>query len=170
MEPGRALNVRDVRAALTSRVGAARVDLRYVPATLEPFLVDPRFRAVLLGTLAITGLILAAVGLYAAASADVALRRYETGVRLALGATAREVSRRVIGDTCRPVVAGVAIGLVFSYWSAQFFQTFLRRVDGRDPWTYALVALTLIGTAIAAAWPPAQRAASTDPATVLRAQ
>ena len=67
-------------------------------------------------------------------------------------------------------LAGVAVGLIFSYWSAQFFQTFLRRVDGRDPWTYALVALTLVLTAVAAAWLPARRAASTDPATVLRAQ
>jgi ABC-type antimicrobial peptide transport system permease subunit len=100
----------------------------------------------------------------------VTLRRYETGVRLALGATERDVSRRVILDTCRPVFLGVALGLIFSYWSAQFFQTFLRRVDGRDPWTYALVALTLVMTAIAAAWLPARRAASTDPATVLRAQ
>jgi predicted permease len=169
MEPGRKLDVRTVRAAL-SGLGGARVDVRYLPATLEPFLVDPRFRAVLLGTLAVTGLFLAAIGLYAVASADVTLRRYETGVRLALGATARDVSRRVILDTCRPVLFGVSLGLVFSYWSAQFFQTFLRRVDGRDPWTYVLVALTLIATGVAAAWLPARRAASTDPATVLRAQ
>jgi predicted permease len=170
MEPGRTLDVRAVRAALSTRVGDARVDVSYLPATLEPSLADPRFRAVLLGTLALTGLILAAVGLYAVASADVTLRRYETGVRLALGATERDVSRHVILDTCRPVFLGVALGLIFSYWSAQFFQTFLRRVDGRDPWTYALVALTLVMTAIAAAWLPARRAASTDPATVLRAQ
>lgn len=169
MEPGRALDVRAVRAALSSRVGETRVEMRYVPATLEPSLIDPRFRAVLLGTLALTGLILAAVGLYAVASADVALRRYETGVRLALGATERNVSGHVIWETCRPVLLGVAVGLIFSYWSAQFFQTFLRRVDGRDPWTYAVVALTLVLTAVAAAWLPARRAASTDPATVLRA-
>jgi putative ABC transport system permease protein len=170
MEPGRALDIRTVRAALASRAGEARVDVRYLPATLEPFLVDPRFRAVLLGTLALTGLILAAIGLYAAASADVTYRRYETGVRLALGASERDVARRVILDTCRPVLVGVLLGLMFSYWSAQFFQAFLRRVDGRDPWTYALVALTLVLTAVAAAWLPARRAASTDPATVLRAQ
>jgi predicted permease len=170
MEPGRALDVRTVRAALASRVGNARVDVRYVPATIEPDLVDPRFRAVLLGTLALTGLLLAAIGLYAAASADVTFRRYETGVRLALGASERDVARCVILETCRPVLVGVLLGLMFSYWSAQFFQAFLRRVDGRDPWTYALVALTLVLTAIAAAWLPARRAASTDPATVLRAQ
>jgi predicted permease len=170
VEPGRMLDVRAVRAALTSRLGEVRVDVRYVPDTLEPSLVDPRFRAVLLGTLALTGLLLAMVGLYAVTSADVTLRRYETGVRLALGATTREVFRRVIVDTCRPVVGGVGAGLIFSFWSAQFFQAFLHRVDGRDPWTYALVAVTLIATAVAAAWLPARRAASTDPATVLRAQ
>ena len=170
MQPGRPLDVRAVRAAVSVRVGEASVDVRYLPAILETDLVDPRFRAVLLGTLALTGLILAAIGLYAVASADVGLRRYETGVRLALGATVSEVSRRVIADICRPVLAGVAIGLVFSYWSAQFFQSFLYRVDGRDPWTYGLVAATLIGTAIAAGWLPARRAALTDAASVLRAQ
>jgi ABC-type antimicrobial peptide transport system permease subunit len=170
MEPGRALDTRVLRSALTSRVGAATVDVRYLPATLEPYFVDPRFRAVLLGALALTGLILAAVGLYAVASAEVSLRRYETGVRLALGASITDIARRVIVDTSRPVLTGVAIGLAFSYWSAQFFQSFLHRVDGRDPWTYALVALTLIATGVAAAWLPARRAASTDPVTVLRAQ
>ena len=170
VEPGRTLDVRAVRGALTSRLGEVRIEVRSVPDTLEPYLVDPRFRAVLLGTLALTGLLLAVIGLYAVATADVTLRRYETGVRLALGATTREVFRRVILDTCGPVVGGVAAGLIFAFWSAQFFQTFLHRVDGRDPWTYALVALTLLSTAVVAAWLPARRAASTDPATVLRAQ
>ena len=170
MEPQRPLDVSAVRTALSQRVGDARIDVSHVAATLEPFMVDPRFRAALLGTLALTGLILAAVGLYAVASADVALRRYETGVRLALGATVRNVSRRVIVDTCQPVLLGVAAGLMVSYWSAQYLQAFLRRVDARDPWTYALVALTLIATAVASAWLPARRAASTDPAAVLRAQ
>ena len=170
MEPDRVLDVRTVRAALRSRVGEARIDLRHVPTTLEPFIVDPRFRAALLGVLAVTGLVLAAVGLYAVASADVAFRRYETGVRVALGATARDVARRVIRDTCQPVLLGVVAGLMASYWSANYFQGFLRRVDARDPWTYALVALTLIATGVAAAWIPARRAASTDPASVLRAQ
>ncbi len=170
MEPGRTLDLRAVRTAVTARVGAARIDVRYLPATLEPAYVDPRFRALLLGTFAFTGLILAAIGLYAVASADVVLRRYETGVRLALGARPGDVARRIILEACRPVLAGVVVGLVVSYWCAQFVQAFLHRVDGRDPWTYALVAVTLIATAVGAAWLPAQRAASTDPASVLRTQ
>jgi hypothetical protein len=170
MEPGRPLDVRTVQAALAASVGDARLEVRYVPASLEPYLVDPRFRAILLGVLAVTGLVLAAIGLYAVASADVATRRFETGVRLALGATGREVSARVIRDTCRPVLAGVALGLVISFWFGRFVQSFLHQVDARDPWTYAVVALTLVLTAVAAGWLPARRAASTDPATVLRAQ
>jgi len=64
----------------------------------------------------------------------------------------------------------VAIGIVLSLWAAQFLQSFLHHVDARDPWTYALVALTLVTAAVAAAWIPARRASRTDPTEVLRAQ
>ena len=131
MDPNRTLDVRAVRAALTPRLGDARLDVQYLPATFEPFIVDPRFRAVLLGTLALTGLLLAAVGLFAVASADVTVRRYETGVRLALAQPPGRSRGASFRDTCKPDLIGVAAGLIFSYWLAQFFQASpARSTDG----------------------------------------
>jgi ABC-type lipoprotein release transport system permease subunit len=68
------------------------------------------------------------------------------------------------------VLIGVLAGVVLAWWAGKFLQTFLYQVDARDPWTLALVALTLVVTAAAAAWFPARRASRLDPAVVLRAQ
>jgi ABC-type antimicrobial peptide transport system permease subunit len=135
---------------------------------LEPHIQRPRFQAQLFAVLAVIALLLAAVGLYAISSFEAARRRFEIGVRMAIGATARDVRRAVIRDALRPVVIGSVIGLGVSWWAAQFLQAFLVGVDARDPGTLALVALVLTSTAFVAAWLPARRAARTDPATVLR--
>jgi ABC-type antimicrobial peptide transport system permease subunit len=151
-------------------VGARSVAGLAVQDALEPSLKDPRFRAVLLGAFAVCALLLAAAGLYALAAFEVSLRRYEMGVRLTLGASAREIQRLVVFEALRPVVVGAAIGAVVAVWAGKFLQSFLYKVDAHDPWTMGLVALVLIMTAVAAAWMPARRAARTDPAVVLRAQ
>jgi ABC-type lipoprotein release transport system permease subunit len=68
------------------------------------------------------------------------------------------------------VLIGVVVGTVAAWWAARFLQGFLHDVDARDPWTLALVAMTLVTAAMIAAWLPARRAACTDPTEVLRAQ
>jgi ABC-type antimicrobial peptide transport system permease subunit len=130
---------------------------------------QPRFQALLFGSVAVIGLLLAAVGLYAVAAFDVARRRHEMGIRLALGATGRDLRQLIIGAALRPVAIGTVAGLMGAWWTARFLQAFVFDVDARNPWTYAVVALVLVGTAMLAAWRPAQRAAKTDPTTVLRA-
>jgi ABC-type antimicrobial peptide transport system permease subunit len=135
---------------------------------IAPFVQKPLFQAVVFGGFASIALLLAAVGLYAVAAFDVARRRHEMGVRLTLGATGRDLRRLVIRAAVSPVLIGSTIGLLVTWWAAQFLQAFLFEVDARDPWTYGLVALTLVATAVVAAWLPARRAARTDPAMVLR--
>jgi putative ABC transport system permease protein len=137
---------------------------------MDSILQDPRFRAVLLTTLALTGLLLAIVGLYAVTSYDVALRRYEMDVRLVMGATAADLKRLVRREALVPVCIGAALGLIAAYWLAQFAQGLLYQTDGRDPRLYLIVAGVLVATALVASWLPARRVAATDPATVLRAQ
>jgi hypothetical protein len=167
--PGRELDVQALDARLDQRFGTDLVMARAVADALPPHLQRPRFQAVLFGSVAIIGLLVAAVGLYAVAAFDVARRRFELGVRLSLGATASDIRRLVIRGALRPVVAGSAAGLVATWWAAQFLQAFVFEVDARDPWTYGLVALVLVATAVVAAWIPARRAARTDPSVVLRA-
>jgi predicted permease len=154
---------------LDAALGENTVTLQSVAERAAPYLQRPRFQAVLFASAAVIALVLAAVGLYALAAFDVARRRREMGIRLTLGATARDLRRAVVGTAVRPVIAGAAAGLVVAWWAAQYLQSFLFEVDARDPWTYALVALVLVATAVVAAWLPARRAARTDPASVLRA-
>ena len=88
---------------------------------------------------------------------------------VSLGATAADLRRLVIGAALRPVAIGTAAGLIGAWWTARFLQAFVFEVDARSPWTFGAVALVLAVTAVLAAWRPAQRAATTDPTTVLRA-
>ena len=137
---------------------------------LEPALRDPRFRAVLFAVLSISALLLAAIGLYAIASFDVAQRRYEMAVRLSLGARARDIRRLVMWDATRPVLLGIILGLAAAYWAEKFLTTFLFGIEPRDPTAYSIVIAVLLTTAMIAAWLPARRAVRVDPATTLRAQ
>lgn len=170
VNPGVRLDPVQLRTTLQRELGPVRVRLTYVPDTLDPSVRDSRFRAALFVILAVTGLLLTAVGLYAIATYQVAQRRHEMGIRLTLGAEPAQVQWLVIREVCTPVLAGCALGVVFSYWSVQFARQFLYQVDGRDPWTYVLVVMILGLSAAVAAWLPARRAARLDPAVVLRAQ
>jgi ABC-type antimicrobial peptide transport system permease subunit len=133
-------------------------------------LLNFRFRAALFGSFAIVALVLAVVGLYAVSSFDVAQRRREMGVRLALGARPGVLAQVIIRDATMPVLIGIGVGSLLAYWAATFLQSFLTGVDARDPWTLLLVAALLLAAAVAASWIPAQRAAATDPSEALRAQ
>ncbi|MEX1128179.1 MAG: FtsX-like permease family protein [Vicinamibacterales bacterium] len=158
------------RQRLSEVLGPVTVTVTAISAGLEPALKDPRFRAVLFTVLSLAALLLAAIGLYAIASFDVAQRRYEMAVRLALGARARDIQRLVIFGACRPVVLGVLLGVAGAYWAEQFLKSFLFGVEPRDPAAYAVVVLILLATTTLAAWLPARRAVRVDPATTLRAQ
>jgi predicted permease len=159
-----------IRSVIQEQFGGVTVRTLDVERRLDVSLVDARFRAVLLSVLACAGLAVAVVGLYAVASYDVAMRRYEMGVRLTLGAPPRALKRLILLQACRPVALGAGAGLVGAYWLAQFITGFLFNMTGRDPVTYAAVATVMVASALLAAWLPARRAAATDPAVVLKAQ
>jgi ABC-type lipoprotein release transport system permease subunit len=80
------------------------------------------------------------------------------------------VSRHVLARVLAPIAAGAAVGLTAAYWAARLIDSYLYRVDTRDPWSYVIVVGALVAVAAASAWPSARRAAKTDPAAVLRAQ
>ena len=170
MRPGQSLSDRDVATALSARIGETSATVRPVAPAMDVNLRDPRFRAVLLSILALTALLVAAVGLYAVTSFDVAQRRYEIGVRMSLGARPRAITRLVLRQTCLPVAAGAVLALIGGWWLAQFAQSLLYNTSARDAATYVTAVCVLLATAATAAWRPARRAAQTDPVKVLRAQ
>jgi predicted permease len=170
MAPGTSPDLAVLRQRITERVGHRTVSLRAASTSVEASLDEPHFRAVLLGSLAMCALLLACAGLYAVAAFDASRRRHEVGVRMTLGASAAQIRRLVILGAARPAALGVLIGGIAAYWSAGLLEAFLYQVDGRDPLSYAAVALLLGSAVVLAAWLPARRAARTDPVVVLRAQ
>jgi putative ABC transport system permease protein len=163
-------NAEALRHALAGPFGVTSVSVGPAGSTITSALQQPTVQAVMFGTFAVIALLLAALGLYAVTSFDVALRRYELGIRSSLGASATTIRRLVVLDAVRPVAVGTTAGLAASYWISQWVQALVYQVDARDPWTFGLVALTLLGTSAVAAWLPARRASRIDPAVVLRAQ
>lgn len=128
----------------------------------------PRLLTVLLALFGGLGLLLGSLGIYGVLAYLVAQRRREIGVRLALGATAADVLRLVVGRGLVLAVVGVAIGLVGALVLTRFMQGVLYGVTATDPLTFFAVAVGLLAVAILASWLPARRAASVDPAVAIR--
>jgi ABC-type antimicrobial peptide transport system permease subunit len=119
------------------------------------------------GTLA---LLLAAVGLYGVISYMVTQRTHEMGVRVALGAQARDVARLVVREGVGVTAVGTVIGLAAALAGGRFVESLLYEVSPRDPLVLAVVAVTLLSIAVAATLVPAWRAMRVDPVVALRAE
>ncbi len=133
-------------------------------------LLPQRAAAWLVGVLGALGLVLAAVGVYGVLAFQVAQRTHELGVRVALGATARDIVAMVVGRGALLVAAGTAAGLLLAAATTRFLAAFLFGVSPLDPATFAAVAATLAVVALAASLLPALRAVRVDPARALRAE
>jgi putative ABC transport system permease protein len=142
-------------------------------ATLEDLVSrsveTPRLYATVLAAFAGFALIIAAVGLFGVLSQWVAQRAREIGVRSALGATARDIVLLVARQAAVIVVAGIAMGLLASFWAAGLMRSLLYGVTSHDGVAFGAVACVLIVVALTATLIPARRAAHVDPAKVLRA-
>ncbi|HKW02363.1 MAG TPA: FtsX-like permease family protein [Vicinamibacterales bacterium] len=114
--------------------------------------------------------VLAMAGLYGVLAVLVASRRREIGIRMALGADRRAIAGLVAGSSARLVALGIVLGLVVATAASRVLHSQLFGVSPTDPATYALVALTVAVTALAASWSPARQAARVDPAVTLRSE
>ena len=141
---------------------------------LREFL-DPNYRPWQLGAtrfsiFGLLALVLAAVGLYSVIAYAAAQRTHEMGVRVALGAQARDVVRLVVGDGLRLAVIGVVIGAGVALATSRFVEKLLFKVPSKDPVTIVVVIVTLLGVAVAASLAPALRASRVDPSVALRSE
>ena len=127
-----------------------------------------RFTMLLLAIFAVVSLVLAVVGTYGVTAYTVSARTPELGVRIALGATARDVLSLVVGRSALISALGIAIGLVGALLSSRVIRGMLYGTSPRDAATLAAVAGTLLVSSLAAALLPARRATLLDPAEVLR--
>jgi predicted permease len=166
---GEHLDENSVRAVLQDSFGpTVRLSIVPILRQLEPWLQYPRLYAVLFGTFAVVSLLLAAIGLFAVASFEVAQRRYELAIRLALGAKSSDVLRLMLGEALRPVLIGLAAGYGGAYLLGALLQSLFHHVDARNPVMYLFVGAVFLGTAVLAVWRPTQRAGTVDPLQVLR--
>jgi putative ABC transport system permease protein len=122
----------------------------------------------LTGMFALVALLVAAVGIYGVLSYTMSQRTQEVGIRIALGADARSVTRMVIGEGTKLVAFAVVLGLAASAGAARLLRNQLFGVQPNDIATFVVVTAVLAGVAIIACWLPARRASRVDPMVALR--
>jgi putative ABC transport system permease protein len=127
-----------------------------------------RLLATLSGFFGALALLLAMIGLYGVMSYNVARRRNEIGIRMALGAEQSRVLRMVLKEVAILIGVGLAIGLGAAFGTTRFVESFLYGMKPNDPWTLTLAAAVLAVVAAIAGFLPARRASRLDPMTALR--
>jgi putative ABC transport system permease protein len=148
---------------------AATFDELY--ATLDARTVaTPRFYLILMSIFAGVALATAAVGIYGVLSYSVAQRTSEIGVRMALGATARDIRRLVVQAVLAPVSAGIIAGVIASLWLTKLLRSLLYKITPHDPLTIVAVAAFLLVVSLAASYLPSRRATRIDPMSALRVE
>jgi len=115
-------------------------------------------------------LLLGCVGLYGVLSYSVARRAPEFGVRLALGARPRDLTRGVFGEALRLAIAGTATGLAGALWAAGLLQALLFEVSTLDPLVALASCAALMVATLTASYLPARRAARVDPIAALKTE
>ncbi len=159
--------------ALRSAVWAVDADqpvwkVRTLQHLVESSLAPSRVLMVLVGTVAVVALALTALGLFGVLSYLVGRRRREFGIRMALGASRRDVAGLVRRGALRMTLLGVALGGLGAFAASRLLATFLFGVTTYDGPTYLGAVAVVVGAALLASALPAWRAASVLPATALR--
>ncbi|HYU80473.1 MAG TPA: ABC transporter permease [Vicinamibacterales bacterium] len=117
---------------------------------------------------AVLAVVLAVIGVFGVLSYTISQRTRELGIRLALGASARNLELLVLAKGMLPVIGGVLLGLAGAFALTQFMESLLFGVTPQDPITFASVAILLTFVAALASYLPARRATRVDPVAVLR--
>ncbi len=164
-----------ILAAARGVLDAIEPDLVYFETkTLEEhfalMLFAPRMAAALLGVFGGLALLLSAVGIYGVVSYAVARRTRELGIRISLGATARNVVGLAVGGGMRLVAVGGVLGMVMAAAMTWLLGRFLYGIGPTDLVTFASIPVLLAAVALVAALIPARRASAVDPVRALRAE
>jgi predicted permease len=160
----------DVSAALEAVDSGLSFSFRPLQDYVDASVSQERVVAALSGLFGGLALLLAGLGVYGVTSYAVNRRRFELGIRLALGAQRLDVLRLILYRSLTIAAIGVAVGLAGAFATARYLEAMLFGIVPLDPLTFLLVAVGLLGVAFAAAFFPARRAMQIDPVVALRAE
>jgi putative ABC transport system permease protein len=163
-----AQTIRSAVSAFDPSLTAANV--RPMPEVIAGTVDEPRFQMTLVSGFALLALVLAAIGIYGVIAYSVTQRTHELGVRVALGASGRDVMKMVLGEGLLVTTIGVAAGLLASFMLTRLMASMLFGVTARDPIAFSAGASVLLAVALLASWIPARRATRVDPVVALRAE
>ena len=158
--------IRGLVARLNPNVPVGEV--RPLEAIVSASTVDSRSLVIVFAAFGATALLLAAIGIYGVVSYSTALRTYEIGVRMALGATRRSIVGLALGQSLRLGLVGLALGTLAAWPDPQPGNRSSTGSPPTDPTTFVAVAMLLLATALLAGFVPARRAASIEPRSALR--
>ena len=152
--------------------GVPLVQLAPFVAIMEgnPELWSVRFAAVLFGAFGVIALLLAVVGVYGVKAFAVSRRTREFGIRIALGATPRQVWGLVMKQGIIQIAVGLSVGLLLALGAGRLLASMLLRVSPHDPFMLLAAALPLAFATLAACWLPARRATKVNPVEALRSE
>ncbi len=144
--------------------------MRTVEYLLDQRVADKRFLMVLMSIFAALALVLTVIGLYGVMSYTVSQRTQEIGIRMALGAGARNIQGMVLQQGMKLVLLGVALGLAVAWMLTRVMEKLLFGVGATDVPTFATISLLLTVVALLACYLPARRATRVDPMIALRCE
>ena len=127
-----------------------------------------RFLMTLFGIFAGLALLLACIGIYGVLSYVTSQRVPEIGLRMALGATARDVMRQVLRQSLGMIGVGVGIGLATAWAASRVLERLVAGVRPTEPSTFGMMTSVLVAAALLASFLPARRASRVDPMSALR--
>jgi predicted permease len=156
------------REALALDPAMPRFEAETLAAQLNVSLTQERLVARLSSVFGLLALVLACIGLYGVMAYDVARRTHEIGIRMALGANARQIVWLALGETLRLVGIGLVIGLGAALSATRWVKSLLFDLQPHDPLTIGLAVLLLLAVAAVAGYLPARRASRVDPMVALR--
>jgi len=165
-------NPEDLAGAIRREVAQLDPDLPVSVSTMDEVVAEsiwqPRLYATLFGAFAGGALLLALIGIYGVMAFLVQTRTHEIGVRMALGATTRDVFKLIVGRGMKLTAVGVLIGVAGAIALTRLMHSLLFNTSATDPVTFIVISLLLCSAAFLACYLPARRAAKVDPLVALR--
>jgi putative ABC transport system permease protein len=148
----------------------AMADLRSMEDRIAALNDKPRFNSLLAAAFAAIAVLLAAVGVYGVVSYSASQRAQEIGVRMALGATPRDIVRWIFGQALKLTCAGLAFGLILYFALSPVLASLIYGAGPRDGWSLLAAVIVLGSLALGASYIPARRAVRGDPMAALRSE